>query len=142
MEKRCLYKINVLLLVMLVPALVSSLLQEFLRGANLQCLTNNTLTIIHLAICLPMLLFVCVHLWANCGNVTQWFSKIRRQRWQTQLLFGFSVLTFVSGIAATVVYFSHGHTPVGGIHGKLGFVALALMIWHTYRRLKWYKVKK
>ena len=139
MKKRCLYKRNVLLLVMLVPALVSSLLQEFLRGANLHCLTNSTLTIIHLAICLPMLLFVCVHLWANCGNMAQWLAKIRRQKWQTQLLFWFSVLTFVSGIAATVVYFSHGHTPVGGIHGKLGFVALALMIWHTYRRLKWYK---
>lgn len=139
MKKRYLYKINVLLLVMLVPALVSSLLQEFLGGANLHCLTNSTLTIIHLAICLPMLLFVCVHLWANCGKITQWFAKIRRQKAQTQWLFWLSVLTFVSGVAAMVVYFSHGHTPIGGIHGKLGFVALALMLWHTYRRLKWYK---
>lgn len=139
MKKHYLYKINVVLLVLLLPALVSSLLQELLRGANLHCLTNSTLTIIHLIVCVPMLLFVGVHLWANCGKITQWFAKIRRQKWQTQLLFWFSVLTFVSGIAATVVYFLHGHTPVGGIHGKLGFVALALMLWHTYRRLKWYK---
>lgn len=139
MKKHYLYKINVVLLVLLLPALVSSLLQEFLGGANLHCLTNSTLTIIHLAICLPMLLFVGVHLWANCGNITQWFAKIRRQKAQTQWLFWLSALTFVSGVAAMVVYFSHGHTPVGGIHGKLGFVALALMIWHTYRRLKWYK---
>lgn len=139
MKKRCLYKINVLLLVMLVPALVSSVLQEFLQGADMHCATNNILTIIHLIICVPMLLFVGVHLWANCGNITQWFAKIHRQKAQTQWLFWLSVLTFVSGMAATVVYFLHGHTPIGGIHGKIGFVALALMIWHTYRRLKWYK---
>lgn len=41
-----------------------------------------------------------------------------------------------------VVYFSHGHTPVGGIHGKLGFVALALMFGHTCKRLKWYQKNK
>lgn len=139
MKKRYLYKINVLLLVMLVPALVSSLLQEFLGGADMHYVTNNMLTIIHLIVCVPMLLFVGVHLWANCGKITQWFAKIRRQKAQIQWLFWLSVLTFVSGVAAMVVYFSHGHTPVGGIHGKLGFVALALMIWHTYRRLKWYK---
>lgn len=142
MKKTCLYKINVVLLALLLPALGSSLLQEFLRGANLHCLTNNTLTIIHLVICLPMLLFVCVHLWANCGNMAQWFAKIRRQKWQTQWLFWLSVLTFVSGVAAMVVYFSHGHTPVGGIHGKLGFGALALMVWHTCKRLKWYQKNK
>lgn len=139
MKKRYLYKINVVLLVLLLPALVSSLLQEFLRGANLHCLTNSTLTIMHLIVCVPMLLFVGVHLWANCGKITQWFAKIHRQKAQTQWLFWLSVLTFVSGVAAMVVYFSHGHTPIGGIHGKIGFAALALMIWHTYRRLKWYK---
>lgn len=139
MKKRCLYKINVLLLVMLVPALFSSILQEFLQGADMRYVTNNMLTITHLIVCVPMLLFVGVHLWANCGNITQWFAKIHRQKAQTQWLFGLSVLTFVSGLVATVVYFSNGHMPIGGIHGKIGFAALALMIWHTYRRLKWYK---
>ena len=77
MKKTCLYKINVVLLALLLPALGSSLLQEFLRGANLHCLTNNTLTIIHLVICLPMLLFVCVHLWANCGNMASVVAGIK-----------------------------------------------------------------
>lgn len=139
MKKTCLYKINVVLLALLLPALGSSLLQEFLGGADMHYVTNNMLTIMHLIVCVPMLLFVGVHLWANCGNITQWFAKIHRQKAQTQWLFWLSVLTFVSGIVATVVYFLHGHTSVGGIHGKLGFVALALMLWHTYRRLKWYK---
>lgn len=139
MKKRYLYKIKVVLLLLLLPALVSSILQEFLQGADMHYVTNNMLTIMHLIVCVPMLLFVGLHLLANCGNITQWFAKIRRQKAQTQWLFWLSVLTFVSGIAATVVYFLHGHTPIGGIHGKLGFVALALMLWHTYRRLKWYK---
>jgi hypothetical protein len=139
MKRKALYKINVLLLALLFPALVSSILQEFLRGTDLAFISNNMLTVLHLIVCLPMFLFIGIHLFANCGKIGQWFAKIKHQKPSTQWLFWLSLVTLFTGIAATITYFRIGHTGIGGIHGKIGFITIAIMIWHTIKRIKWYK---
>ncbi len=137
MKKRKLFVVNVVLLVLLVLALASSLLNEFLHGAFFY-FCNRTWTILHVIICLAMFAFLAWHLYLNCGKASSWWKRLRRQKPLSKWLFWISIFTLLSGLFA-MIYFFVGHTTLGGVHGKIGFVALLLMIIHTAQRIKWYK---
>ncbi|MBB4044401.1 NAD-dependent dihydropyrimidine dehydrogenase PreA subunit [Bacteroides reticulotermitis] len=50
------------------------------------------------------------------------------------------LLTLATGIPATIyIIAGHGHTHLGGIHGKFGIVAAIFMFLHIWKRLKWFK---
>lgn len=71
-----------------------------------------------------------------------WFVKLKQQKSHvTKWLAAFGALTLLTAIAATVqVFISWHHTSIGGWHGKLGFIFIALAIGHAVKRIKFYKI--
>lgn len=49
----------------------------------------------------------------------------------TRILWWVFLLTVASGIAAIAEWVVVGHTPVGGVHGKIGFVMVIVAIVHV-----------
>lgn len=70
-----------------------------------------------------------------------WFVRLKQQKSHvTKWLAAFGALTFLTAIVATVhVLNTLEHTTLGGVHGKFGFVFIALAIGHTVKRIKFYK---
>lgn len=62
-----------------------------------------------------------------------WKQKSTNTKWLTATV----ILTLVSAIICTIGWLaSPEHSKIGAIHGKFGFILIALSIWHTARRLK------
>lgn len=54
----------------------------------------------------------------------------------------FCVLTLISAVTALIHWLgSDVHSPIGGIHGKLGFVFIAFAIGHTIKRAKFFRLR-
>ncbi len=76
----------------------------------------------------------------------QWKSWLKRLRSQkspvTRWLAVFGLLTLLTAIVAMVHWLTVAiHSPVGGVHGKLGFIFIALVIGHTVKMLKFFRRK-
>lgn len=74
----------------------------------------------------------------------RWKSWIRRLRSQrspvTRWLALVGALTMLTALAATLRWLvTYAHTPLGGVHGKLGFVFMALVIGHTAKRTAFFR---
>lgn len=64
-----------------------------------------------------------------------WKQKASNTRWLT--VTGF--LTLLTAIAATIGWIvSPDHSMIGAIHGKFGFLFIALAAWHIIRRARFY----
>lgn len=73
-----------------------------------------------------------------------WGGKLRKQKSPVTkwLAFG-GLLTLLSALAASVHWLSaYTHSPLGGVHGKLGFLFLTLAIGHTLKRIRFFKAQK
>lgn len=66
-------------------------------------------------------------------QVFNWFSRFAKNRNKgTRILWWVLLLTVATGVAATVVWLvDGGHTPLGGIHGKIGFLMVLAGIIHA-----------
>lgn len=87
-----------------------------------------------------MLALTAWHVWLNWNSVDKWYHRFRQHKskefkW-TACTF---LLTALSGLVAVPVWFLHGHTGIGGVHGKIGFVCAAFMLGHIVRRWNWYR---
>ena len=53
------------------------------------------------------------------------------------------LLTAISGIAVTAVWVADGfvHSPLGGVHGKIGFLMVIVAIAHVARNIKPHSTK-
>ena len=73
----------------------------------------------------------------------KWLTKFSKLKVATRLLWWLYVLTFLSG-AATFGHWviTHQHSPLGGVHGKIGFLMIAFAIGHTLKRRKFFIRKK
>lgn len=70
-------------------------------------------------------------------NWKAWGQRFRKLKSPlTRWLAILAALTLASAFAALFHWIGHAHSPVGAIHGKIGFLFLALAIWHTVRRGK------
>lgn len=80
------------------------------------------------------------HLYLHFGWKS-WIQKLRKQKSPvTRWLAIFALLTIISTFVALFHWIgSYTHSPVGAIHGKIGFVFLALAIGHTIKRIKFFK---
>lgn len=133
------YKTNLLLIVVAVLTLASAILITVLHGANFH-LPNRTWIAIHATLGLAMGALVFSHLKFNWSNILLWFARFKMCRNKvTKALFILSFFAFVSGIVAIFTFFTGGHGPVGGIHGKIGLVFLLICIGHFIKRIKWYR---
>ena len=63
---------------------------------------------------------------------TNWFARFARNpRTVTSILWWTFLLTLLSGLAATAVWLDgFSHTPLGGVHGKIGYLMFIFVIIH------------
>ena len=80
------------------------------------------------------------HLYLHFGWKS-WVQRLRKQKSPvTRWLAVFALLTIISAFVALFHWVgSYTHSPIGGIHGKIGFVFLILVIGHTAKRIKFFK---
>lgn len=74
---------------------------------------------------------------------TNWFARFAKNpNTSTRVLWWIFLLTLVSGLAATVIWLDgEGHTPLGGVHGKIGFLMVLVAIIHVVRHKKKRKIR-
>ncbi|MDY2827833.1 MAG: hypothetical protein SOU27_01010 [Sodaliphilus sp.] len=131
---------NSALIVTAVLTLASSVQMEACGGSGIGRLSFPTLMWIHCASGTLMFLCVFLHLRLHFGT-RNWLSKIKRlPKRPTRflcILFAIMILTSLLALGHTIPHFTH--TPVGAIHGKIGFLFLLLCIAHTAKRFPWLK---
>lgn len=101
--------------------------------------------------------WVCLHIIVGClffANIIWhlylhfgwklWLQRLRKQKSPvTRLLAVFGLLTLISAIVASAHWIgSWTHSSLGGVHGKIGFVFVAIAIGHTAKRIKFFKNKR
>ena len=69
---------------------------------------------------------------------TNWFARFAKNRnTVTRILWWVSIITAITGIAATAVWIDHNHhSHLGAVHGKIGFLMTLLAIIHILRKKK------
>lgn len=134
-----LYVVNVLLAVIAILVFASSLLIEILHGADWLGMANHFWVALHAMFGILMAVLVFAHLRLNWARVSAWLTRFKKSPNKvTKALVILSIVAFVSGFAAIFTFFTSGHGPVGGIHGKLALVFLIIGIGHFIKRIKWY----
>ena len=98
---------------------------------------------IHILIGILFIAFVVYHLFLHFGE-SNWFEKIHKQKSQvTRILWWVALVTLITGIVAMIHWVTtFTHAPIGGVHGKLGFLMIILSIGHVSKRIKFFKGKK
>ncbi|MDE7440620.1 MAG: hypothetical protein K2M69_00430 [Muribaculaceae bacterium] len=94
-----------------------------------------------LGIIFSALVFTHVYLHFKWNNWFKRFQKLKKP--VTRLLWYLFLLTLALGIAAFVHWTTtYDHSPLGGVHGKIGFLMMAVAIAHTIKRIKFFKSSK
>jgi len=134
-----LYVVNVLLAVIAILVFASSLLIEILHGADWLGMANHFWVALHAMFGILMAFLVFAHLRLNWARVSAWLTRFKKSPNKvTKALVILSIVAFVSGFVAIFTFFTSGHGPIGGIHGKLALVFLIIGIGHFIKRFKWY----
>ncbi len=139
MKKSRLNVINLSLIVLLAVTTASSVILECTGGKDLPALHSGALVLLHVAVTLALMILSYLHIKAHFGQTSQWRGRFRKTKRQNKWLLWITAITLLTGIAAIFTYFAFGHTPFGAIHGKIGFIALLIMLLHLLHRRKWLK---
>lgn len=93
--------------------------------------------VVHIVTCVLFCVLVLWHIYLHYGD-SNWFKRFSSQKKQMlRILWWMFLLTLISGIAAATHWLiNFTHSPLGGIHGKIGFVAIILSVLHIYRRYR------
>ena len=77
------------------------------------------------------------HIYLHYKN-SNWFTRFAKNRNKvTRVLWWVFLLTAVSGIAATLQWLMEGgHSPIGGVHGKIGFLMVIVPTTHAVRHIR------
>lgn len=127
------------LLLLLPCVVVSSLWLEFEQSSLGQASSRALSTWLHVVLTALLMLCVSIHLWLHWGHVRRWWGRMRNssvKRPRGLSLFVF--LTLLTGVASVPQWLVHGHTGLGGVHGKIGLIAGCLMLVHALKHRKWY----
>jgi len=134
-----LYLVNVLLAVIAILVFATSVLVEDLHGEAWMGMANHFWVATHAVSGILMAILVFAHLRLNWAKISAWLTRFKKSPNKvTKALFILSIISFVSGFAAIFTFFTSGHGPVGGIHGKIALVFLIISIGHFIKRIKWY----
>lgn len=114
-------------------------------GIQLEALSGEGMLWIYVHICIGVVFTTLCgwHIWLHF-KWNNWFERFHKMKSQvTRILWWIALITFLTGIAATIQWFAHSvHTSLGGIHGKLGFLMILLIIAHALKRRKFYQPKR
>lgn len=69
---------------------------------------------------------------------SNWFTQFAKNRnASTRILWWVFLLTAVTGIGATISWLADNqHTPLGGVHGKIGFLMVIIAIIHAVPHIR------
>lgn len=139
MSKKSLYHCNILLAIVAPLAVSSGILLEFLHGGAFSGISFNTWVYAHVLVSLMCMILISIHLRLHWGKLSEWNKKLHSLRSRnTKWLTVFALLVVVSGIIATLHWLSDGHSGIGGLHGKIGWILAIFMIIHLFKKGKWY----
>lgn len=134
---------NISLLAITPAVLATSIILEASHGAALLGLKSNVWVIIHLVAVFAMTGLVCWHLRMNWGKISGWAKKITgKASGASKTLTILIALNVLTGIFAIPQWLIHGHSPIGGVHGKIGFLFILVCLIHTIRHRKWFRNSK
>lgn len=115
-----------------------------ISGIHLEITNSSGLTSvgIHIIVGLLFMGTATYHVFLHFGYCN-WFAKINCQKSQaTRILWWVSLITLITGIIASSHWLTaFTHAPIGGVHGKLGFLMILLSIGHIAKRIKFFKPK-
>lgn len=121
-----------LLLVTTVLITASSIQLEVTGGAS------RAWVWVHMVIAILFITLICWHIYLHFRR-GEWLKKLFGKRNLLRWMSLFGLLVVVSAIIATAHWFvSYAHGGIGGLHGKLGFVFLALVVIHAIKHRKFY----
>lgn len=144
MFERKLLRSNILLVIITCLLIINSILLECLHGATFLGIGSVGWVWMHVVLASIWAASIFYHLYLHWGNIRHWFGKmVHPGNKLTMLLAWLSLILLLTGIAATVcVGYGVGHTPIGGIHGKIGLFVMVLMVFHLSKRWKWFKNRR
>ena len=95
---------------------------------------------LHVAVGICFFANIAWHLQLHFGW-KNWVQRLAKQKSPvTRWLSVFAMLTLLSAVVAFFHWLgTRLHSPVGGIHGKLGFIFLILAIGHTIKRARFFR---
>ncbi len=134
------------LVVVLIFEIASSFIMEFKHGRDLLGIPSRSWTAIHIALSLGMFALMVWHLYLHYG-FSGWWSKICKLKIAlSKWLFAISAFVLTSGLIVSVYWLMHYRSHVKKMveiaHGKIGFLLLALCVWHIIRHFNWFCSKK
>lgn len=98
--------------------------------------------IVHIVVALLFMTMIINHIYFHF-NWNGWLKKFSKQKVPTRILWWLYLLTFLSGFVALVHWaVTATHSPVGGVHGKIGFLMLLFAAGHFIKRFRFYKIKR
>lgn len=125
---------NWMLLIIIVLMLSSSIQLEITAGSGIIWVWA------HIFVGLMFLVLIGWHLqlhfqWRNWFRLL-WKQKLKNTKW----LVAIGILTILTAVISTIGWIvSPDHSKIGAVHGKFGFLFIALALWHIFRRLKYYR---
>ncbi len=115
-----------------------------ISGVQLEATHSNGLTSvwIHIIVGLLFIGMAVYHILLHFG-FCNWFVKFHNLKSQfTRILWWISLLTLITGIIALIHWLAtFNHAPIGGVHGKLGFLMIFLLTGHIIKRIKFFMRK-
>ena len=123
--------------------LVALLLTVIASSIQLEITSSKGLfpVIFHIFVAFPFMFLVVWHIYLHF-NWKKWLYKFSKLKVPTRILWWLYLLTFASGIITLVHWvISQHHSPLGGVHGKIGFLMVIFAIGHTIKRIRFFKKK-
>lgn len=139
MRKKYLRICNTSLLLFSPTVLASGLLLEYLHGSPYRGIPNTLWTWLHIIVSAVMALLVAWHVLLHWPRVNQWYRRFSTHRPAGLKYTALSyLLTIVTGVIVVPFWLHDGHLGLGGLHGKIGFVAACCILRHVLfkRRMK------
>jgi heme/copper-type cytochrome/quinol oxidase subunit 2 len=101
--------------------------------------SNVALIIAHIIVALISVVLGIIHIKLHFGN-SNWFKKFSKLKNQAiRILWWLFLVLMLSALAATIHWLVTGfHSPIGGIHGKIGFLMMIFAIGHVVKRRKYF----
>lgn len=124
---------NWLLLISTIAILASGIELEIIHGSS------NLSVVLHIIIGVIFEALAIWHIFLHFGNRNWFLSFSKLKKPVTRILWWLFILTVVSGLVALFHWGGTlAHSPIGGIHGKIGFVMIAVAIGHICKRFRFF----